>query len=89
MERSARLAVMRLIQHATRLLLWAMATVLLAAGSAHAADRVYPRPEAVEPLAVGTQVPSVHLETVRGDPVSLREAMGNRGALLVFYRGGW
>jgi len=63
--------------------------VLLAAGSVRAADRVYPRPEAVEPLPVGTQVPSVRVTTVRGEPVNLREVMGNRGALLVFYRGGW
>jgi len=63
--------------------------VLLATGSGQAADRVYPRPEAVEPLAVGAQVPSVRVATVRGERVDLREAMGDRGALLVFYRGGW
>jgi len=80
---------MRLIQHAVRLSLWATASVLLATGSVQAADRVYPRPEAVEPLAPGAQVPSVRVETVRGEPVALLEVMRNHGATLVFYRGGW
>jgi hypothetical protein len=86
---SVRLTAMRRIQDFTRVLLWAAAVVLVATGTGRAADRVYPRPEAVEPLAIGTQVPSVRVETVRGEPVNLREVMGNRGALLVFYRGGW
>jgi len=89
MEPSARLAAMRLIQPTARLLLWATAGVLLATGSVRAADRVYPTPEAVEPLAPGTKVPAVRVETVRGDPVELLEVMRNRGALLVFFRGGW
>jgi len=72
-----------------RLLLGATAAVLLANGSVRAADRVYPTPEAAEPLAAGVQVPSVRVETVRGDPVELLEVMRDRGALLVFYRGGW
>jgi hypothetical protein len=80
---------MRSVQHVARLLFWATAAVLLAAGSVRAGDRVYPSPEAVEPLAAGARVPSVRVETVRGEPVDLREVMGNRGALLVFYRGGW
>jgi hypothetical protein len=79
---------MRLIKHLGYISLCMTAMVVLAT-SVGAADRVYPRPEAVEPLAVGSQVPSVRVETVRGEQVDLREAMGNRGALLVFYRGGW
>jgi hypothetical protein len=80
---------MRLLQPTVRLLLWATAVVFLVSGFARAADRVYPTPEAVEPLAAGAKVPSVRVETVRGEPVDLREVMGDRGALLVFYRGGW
>lgn len=89
MARAARPAFTRWIQHGRRLAFWATVMVFLATGSARAADRVYPRPEAVEPLAIGTPVPSVQVKTVRGEPVNLREAMGDRGALLVFYRGGW
>jgi hypothetical protein len=80
---------MRLIQHAARLFSWATAVVLLATGVAGAGDRVYPTPDAVEPLAPGTRVPSARVETVGGDPVDLLEVVRNRGALLVFYRGGW
>ncbi len=80
---------MRWIRHGARFFLGAAAVVLLTTGSVRAADRVYPTPEAVEPLAPGTKVPPVRVETVGGDPVGLLEVMRNRGALLVFYRGGW
>jgi hypothetical protein len=80
---------MRLVQHAARLSLWAIAVLLLATEAIQAGDRVYPTPDAVEPLAPGTRVPSARVETVRGDPVDLVEVVRNRGALLVFYRGGW
>jgi len=89
MNPPARLAIMRWMQDGTRLFSWAMAMLLLVTGSVQAGDRVYPTPDAVEPLAPGTQVPSVRVETVRGDPVDLREVLRHRGALLVFYRGGW
>jgi len=80
---------MRSIQPAARLFWWATAVLLLATGAARAGDRVYPTPNAVEPLAPGTRVPSARVETVRGDPVDLAEVVRNHGALLVFYRGGW
>ena len=73
-----------------RLLSCAVAVALLAAGAAaRAQDRVYPDAEAVEPLAPGARVPSAPLQTVRGEPADLAELMRERGALLVFYRGGW
>ncbi len=46
-------------------------------------------PEEVQPLAVGTAVPSVGVRTVGGDAVDLAELVRDAGALLVFYRGGW
>jgi hypothetical protein len=67
----------------------ALAAVCLATTSAWAGGRVYDSPEAVEPLAPGASVPSVRVETVRGEPVDLAERMREQGALLVFYRGGW
>ncbi len=80
---------MRLIQQSARLFSAAAALLLLAIGAVGAGDRVYPTPDAVEPLAPGTRVPSAGVETVRGDPVDLLEVVRSRGALLVFYRGGW
>ena len=67
----------------------AIAALLLAAGAAPAEDRVYDAPEAVLPLAAGNPVPSVRVKTIGGEPIDLAEAMRDRGALLVFYRGGW
>ena len=67
----------------------AVAAMLLAAGAAHAQGKVYPTPQAVEPLAPGARVPSVRVETVRGEPVALADRVRENGALLVFYRGGW
>jgi hypothetical protein len=80
---------MRSIQHVARLFSWATAVVLLGTGALGAGDRVYPTADAVEPLAPGTRVPSARVETVRGDAVDLVEVVRKRGALLVFYRGGW
>jgi len=65
------------------------ACLLLLAGSAAAADRVYPNPESVEPLPVGAQVPAVTVLRVGGGAVDLSRLVAERGALLVFYRGGW
>jgi hypothetical protein len=67
---------------------WAFA-LLVGASVAAAADRVYPTAEAVEPLAAGSSVPSVTVSTVGGAPVDLSKVVRDRGALLVFYRGGW
>ena len=65
------------------------AALLIGASVAAAADRVYPTAEAVEPLAPGSSVPAVTVSTVGGAPVDLSELVRDRGALLVFYRGGW
>lgn len=51
--------------------------------------RVYPDAESVEPLPVGARVPSVEVRTIDGAPVDLATLVAERGALLVFYRGGW
>jgi len=63
--------------------------MLISASVAAAADRVYPTAEAVEPLTPGSSVPSVTVSSVRGKSVELSEIVRDRGALLVFYRGGW
>jgi len=63
--------------------------LLLAAGAASGADRIYPSAEEVEPLAAGDRVPVATVKTVSGDPLDLQERVRERGALLVFYRGGW
>ena len=72
-----------------RVLPWLVAVAVLVAAAAGAADRVYPAPEEVEPLPAGSRVPSVRVETVRGEPADLADLVRQSGALLVFYRGGW
>ena len=67
----------------------AAALLLLVSTHAGAEGRVYPAAEAVEPLAPGARVPSVGVQTVRGEPVDLADLVRQQGALLVFYRGGW
>lgn len=48
------------------------------------------RAEDVRPLLIGTQVPfDAQLLTAEGAPTTLRDAMDNRPAVLVFFRGGW
>ena len=54
-----------------------------------AQPRVYPDAASVQPLEPGARVPSVTVRTVHGEPVDLADAVLGRGALLVFYRGGW
>jgi hypothetical protein len=73
-------------------ILWRLAGVsilLLSSTLAAAADRVYPDAEAVEPMKVGSPVPSVTVRTISGEPVNLAKITRDTGALLVFYRGGW
>ena len=74
---------------ALRTVLSTFSLLLLASIPGHAADRVYPSPEAVEPLAIGKPVPEARVKTVRGVDVDLAAIARERGALLVFYRGGW
>ena len=54
-----------------------------------AVNRVYPKADAVVPLGPGAAVPSVCVETLKGDRIDLTEVILNHGALIVFYRGGW
>ena len=62
---------------------------LLLAHALHAGGRVYPTADAVEPLTPGSSVPSVAVRTVAGETLDLAGLVAERGALLVFYRGGW
>jgi len=86
---SATLGVVRSIVHTARFFALIVAALLVTAGSAFAEGRVYSSAEAVKPLAPGATVPSAQVESLDGDPVDLAELVRDRGALLVFYRGGW
>ncbi len=68
---------------------WSIVLVAVATGTPRAAEHVYATAEQVQPLAAGARIPVVSLTTVDGKPIDLARAMDERGALLVFYRGGW
>lgn len=67
----------------------AAVVLLLAACAVETVDRVYGTADAVQPLAPGSQVPPVHVVTLRGEAIDLAKQLRDHGALLVFYRGGW
>jgi hypothetical protein len=58
-------------------------------GAAAQRSRVFPNAEAVRPLPVGASVPPAEIRTIDGETVDLAQLIRDRGALLVFYRGGW
>ena len=78
-------AVARGLAHALTLLLALVASTPALAES----PPVYPDAESVEPLPVGATIPSVEVRTIDGAGVDLAKRVGEQGALLVFYRGGW
>lgn len=43
----------------------------------------------VTPLLLGNTLPDVGLRTLEDAPITLKEAVGGKPAVLVFYRGGW
>lgn len=61
----------------------------LETSTASADVRVYDQAEAVKPLSPGKQIPTAVVQTVLGKPIDLEATIGEGGALLVFYRGGW
>ena len=77
----------------TALLAWLVPAVVLLGPLSRArseeAPPVYPDAASVRPLAVGQTVPSAELRTIDGKPLDLATLFADRGALLVFYRGGW
>lgn len=46
-------------------------------------------PSEVRPLMIGAAVPDAPLRALDGKPTTLREALGGKPAVVVFYRGGW
>ncbi len=69
--------------------LLATAALIIAGPSFADSGRVYPNADSVEPLAVGQSVPTVIVRSIDNEPIQLAKLTSDRGALLVFYRGGW
>lgn len=54
-----------------------------------AADEIAASATDVHPLLLGSQAPDIALKTLDGKDTSLWKQMGEKPAILVFYRGGW
>lgn len=96
LRRSALEALAIRLHRSARALVFACGVLLMAAGlrllapaPALAEGRVHDAPESVEPLPVGAAVPPVTVRGLNGGVTNLAERTAERGALLVFYRGGW
>jgi len=69
--------------------LWAWALLVGLASVPAAAAEVYDSATEVRPLLIGSEVPSVSVLALDGSAVNLRDVIGKKKAVVVFYRGGW
>jgi peroxiredoxin len=54
-----------------------------------AASELASAPDQVRPILLGSAMPNVNLKTAAGKPLTLKNAVNGKPAVLVFYRGGW
>jgi len=63
--------------------------VAFAQGQDDSSGRVAERADDIHPLLVGTKVPDVFLNDVKGKQVKLYSLLEQKPTVLIFYRGGW
>lgn len=61
---------------------------LVAAPAVQAAE-IAPAADQITPILLGSKLPDPPLRDRDGNPTSLRKVVGDKPAVLVFYRGGW
>lgn len=73
------------------LVLIVILTIGLFSNTSNALDRtqIAESAENVTPLLIGQSAPNSKLQTVDGDPVSLKALTMEKPTVLIFYRGGW
>jgi hypothetical protein len=62
---------------------------LAAASVGWSAGKVPYSAQEIQPLLLGTEVPSVEVLSIDGAELNLRKAIGKKPAVVIFYRGGW
>lgn len=72
---------------AQSLALAALATLLATQGAL--AAEVFASPAEVQPRLIGSDVPSAMVQRLDGSDADLRELVGKKRVVLIFYRGGW
>ncbi len=66
-----------------------LAVVLSVFSGAATAGELAAKPEQVRPILLGSTMPDATLITEDGKPTTLKDQVGGKPAILVFYRGGW
>ncbi len=69
--------------------LWVWALLVAPASVQASAAEAYGSAGEVRPLLIGTPVPSVPVLALDGSALDLRDVIGKKRAVVVFYRGGW
>lgn len=70
--------------------LTAICVAVLALASVPASGaQAYASPAEVHPLLLGSEVPSVEVLALDGTAVDLKAVVGDKRAVVIFYRGGW
>ena len=62
---------------------------VVAASQAAPAAEVFASPAEVQPRLIGSEVPSAVVQRLDGSDADLRELVGKKRAVVIFYRGGW
>jgi peroxiredoxin len=65
------------------------AFLLLTSGFTFAANELASAADQIRPVLLGTKLPEVALTTLEGRATTLKEQVGGKPTILVFYRGGW
>ncbi len=53
------------------------------------AAEIFSAPTEVQPLLIGSEVPSATIQRLDGSEADLRDVVGEKKAVVIFYRGGW
>ena len=79
-----------MLQHLRITLVVAM-VLLLGLGSQAAADsqNVAKAPNAICPILIGSQLPTITLQDLDGKKFDLNKAIAKKPTILIYFRGGW
>jgi hypothetical protein len=65
------------------------ALALVGASQAALAAEAFAAPGEVRPRLIGSEVPSATVQRLDGSEADLRDVVGEKKAVVIFYRGGW
>ncbi len=77
------------MKHYTQFVFGGLLCLLLFSASTTSQDPIPNKAEDISPLLTGEKIPSVNLRTMGNEIISLRDKVGEKPSILIFYRGGW